>query len=175
MVLLRILRWILVLRILLILLSIFRKILIRTCRALRATSGSASARCKANFKNLWGKPENGRNMVLVLSRRASAQREGMQAPQCELNFKNFGTTAGAHCFILVRISHWILIKDFLKDFIPRNKDDIKSLQYPFGVQGRFTRRSPKRQVVRVNGWVGGWVGGDQKCPSIFLIFQYVKK
>ena len=24
-------------------------------------------------------------------------------------------------------------------------------------------------------WVGGWLGGDQKGPSIFLIFKYVNK
>ena len=23
--------------------------------------------------------------------------------------------------------------------------------------------------------MGGWVGGDQKCPSILLIFKYVDK
>ena len=92
-------------------------------------------------------------MILVQSRRASAQREGMQAPQCVLNFKNLGTTAGAHCFILLRISHWILVKDFLKDFIPRNKDDIKSLQYPFGVQGRFTREARRAEFDGV-GWDG---------------------
>ena len=26
-----------------------------------------------------------------------------------------------------------------------------------------------------DGWVGGWVGGDQKGPSIFLIFKYNNK
>ena len=27
----------------------------------------------------------------------------------------------------------------------------------------------------MGGWVGGWVGGDQKDPSIFLIFKYINK
>ena len=27
----------------------------------------------------------------------------------------------------------------------------------------------------MGGWVDGWVGGDQKGPSIFLIFKYVNK
>ena len=27
----------------------------------------------------------------------------------------------------------------------------------------------------MDGWVGGWVDGDQKGPSIFLVFKYVNK
>ena len=27
----------------------------------------------------------------------------------------------------------------------------------------------------MGGWVDGWVGGDQKGPSILLIFKYVNK
>ena len=33
----------------------------------------------------------------------------------------------------------------------------------------------KTFIVRMGGWVGGWMGGDQKCPSIFLIFKYNNK
>ena len=28
---------------------------------------------------------------------------------------------------------------------------------------------------RMDGWTDGWMDGDQKCPSIFLIFKYVNK
>ena len=102
-------------------------------------------------------------MVLVLSRRASARREGTQAPECELNFKNLGTTAGAHCLILLRILQRILIKDF----IPRIKDDIKSLQYLFGVQGRFTLEARKAEFDGV-GW--DWVGWGIKSVLLFSAY-----
>ena len=43
---------------------------------------------------------------------------------------------------------------------------------PFGVQRKpYTSERWRREL---SGWVGGWEG-DQKCPSIFLIFKYVNK
>ena len=33
----------------------------------------------------------------------------------------------------------------------------------------------KTFIVRMGGWMGGWVSGDQKGPSIFLIFRYIDK
>ena len=28
---------------------------------------------------------------------------------------------------------------------------------------------------RMDGWTDGWMDGDQKCPSIFFIFEYDNK
>ena len=44
--------------------------------------------------------------------------------------------------------------------------DIKSLQCPFGVQGRSTQRGPKGRVWW--GWTGGTGGRSRKVSSKFL-------
>ena len=46
--------------------------------------------------------------------------------------------------------------------------------------GAFKNTSEDRPFLKpqkplLSGWVGGWMGGDQKGPSIFLIFKYVNK
>ena len=50
-------------------------------------------------------------------------------------------------------------------------------------QGSAFFETSKNFIIRMGEWVGGWVGGcvggwmggDQKSPSIFLIFKYVNK
>ena len=37
------------------------------------------------------------------------------------------------------------------------------------------KKSEKTFNVCMDGWMDGWTDGDQKCPSIFLLFKYVKK
>ena len=38
-----------------------------------------------------------------------------------------------------------------------------------------TRLFESHENLCPDGWLGWWVGGDQKGPSIFLIFKYVNK